>query len=263
MEISNYLTYDLPIPYKNIKIYPVKVKDYVLFGAYSQCLTIDKNSIPDPKIISMTYLEYIYDTAKNEDEKPYLIFFDRLLGLSLPEDESFKDPTVSLKRYGWSKEEPSRPIFVINDEPYNSDDFEIIREIIAQQNMVELIDENISKEVRDSLEEAREFKRKLSGNKSASTEDYIISLASATGWTFEYIYSMSIRKFVKSIRRLDNLIHYKIYLAASMSGMVKFEDTSFIKHWLTSLDDGEEKYSDVSVDLQEMQDKVSLESAKK
>jgi len=73
---------------------------------------------------------------------------------------------------------------------------------------------------------------------------------------------MTIRKFLKSIRRMDNLIHYKIYLAASMSGMVEFKDKSFIKHWLSQLDD-ENKYSDVSVDLDEIQDKVSLESAKK
>lgn len=263
MDISNYLTYDLPIPYRNMKIYPVTVKDYILFGTYSQCLTIDKNSIPDPQIISMTYLEYIYNIVQNTEEKPYLVWFDRLLGLCLPEDESFKDPITSLKRYGWSKEEISKPIFIIDEDVYNSEDFEKIQAIIAQQNMVELIDENISKEVRDSLEKAREFKRKQSGSKLASTEDYIISLASATGWSFDYIYSMSVRKFIKTIRRLDNLIHYKIYLAASMSGLVQFEDKSFIKHWLTGLDDDEEKYSDVSVDLQEMQDKVSLESAKK
>lgn len=262
MDISNYLTYDLPIPYRNIKIYPVTVKDYYFFGAYSQCLTIDKNSIPDPQIISMTYLEYIYSVAENTKEKPYLIWLDRLLSLCLPEDESFKDPIVSLNtRYGWSKENPPKPIFIINEEVYTSEDFDNIKEIVAQQNMVELIDENISKDVRDSLEKAREFKRKQSKTKPASIEDYMVSLASVTGWTFDYIYTMSIRKFVKTIRRLDNLIHYKIYLTASMSGMTKFENTDFIIHWLSGLDE-DDKYSDVSVDLQEMQDKVSLESAK-
>jgi hypothetical protein len=261
MDISNYITYDLPVPYRNIKIYPVRVKDYALFSAYSQCLTIDKNSIPDPNIISMTYLEYIFSIAENQEEKPYLLLFDRLLSLCLPDDNSFENVMESGKRYGYSKE-TEKPIFIIGEEIYTSEDFDNIKDIIAQQNMVELIDENISKEVRDSLERAREFKRKLSGIKPASTEDYIISIASVTGWTFEYIYSMSVRKFLKTIRRLDNLIHYKIYLGASLSGMVKFENTDFIIHWLSGLDE-DDKYSDVSVDLQEMQDKVSLESAKK
>jgi len=73
---------------------------------------------------------------------------------------------------------------------------------------------------------------------------------------------MSVRKFINTIKRMDNLIHYKIYLAASMSGMVEFKDKSFIKHWLTGLEE-DDKYGDVSINLDDMQNKVSLESAKK
>jgi hypothetical protein len=261
MDITYYLTYDLPVQYKNIKLYPVTVKDYLLFNIYSQCLTIDKNSIPDPNIISMTYLEYIFKvTTENPIDYPYLIWFDRLLSMCLKDDNSFEKPELSIKRYKYDEE--GKPFFTIGEESYTSDDFEEIRKIIAEQNSIELIDENISKEVRDSLEAAREFKRKQSGGKIASTEDYMIALSIATGFTLDYIHTMTIRKFIKSIRRADNLIHYKIYLASSMSGMVEFKDKSFIIHWLSGLDD-EDKYSDVSVDLQEVQDKVSFESAKK
>jgi hypothetical protein len=263
MDISHYTTYDLPVPYKNIKLYPVTVKDYTLFNIYSRCLTVDKNSIPDPKIISMTYLEYIFNiTEKNPIDYPYLIWFDRLLAMCLKEDDTFGEIEKSIKRYRYD-DKTKKPFFLIQKERYTSDDFEKIKEIIAEQNMVELIDENVSKEVRDSMEKAREFKRKISGTKTASIEDYIISLSISTGWSHKYIYSMTIRKFIKSIRRMDNLIHYKIYMTASMSGMVEFKDKSFIKHWLTDLDDDENKYGDVTVDLQEMQDKVSFESAKK
>jgi hypothetical protein len=261
MDITYYLTYDLPISHKNIKIYPVTVKDYLLFNVYSQCLTIDKNSIPDPKIISMTYMEYIFRiTEENPIDYPYLIWYDRLLHMCLKEEDTFEKIEESIKRYRYDKK--GKPIFTIREETYTSDDFDEIKKIIAEQNLVELIDENISKEVRDSMEKAREFKRKLSGEKTASVEDYIIALSIATGSTLEYIYSLTIRKFIKSIRRMDNLIHYKIYLASSMSGMVEFKDKSFIKHWLTSLDD-EDKYGDVTVSLQDMQDKVSFDSAKK
>ncbi len=58
--------------------------------------------------------------------------------------------------------------------------------------------------------------------------------------------------------RMNNLIHYKIYLAASMSGMVEFKDKSFIKHWMANLD-VTDKYADVSVSLQDMQNKISPE----
>jgi hypothetical protein len=262
MDTTYYTTYDLPFIYRNIKIYPITVKDYLLFNIYSQCLTIDKNSIPDPKIISMTYLEYMFRTTEeNPTDFPYLIWFDRLLALCLKEDDTFTKIEESIKRYRYD-EDTGKPYFTIKEEIYTPDDFDKIKEIIAEQNLVELIDENVSKEVRDSMEKAREFKRKLSGEASASTEDYIIALSIATGSTLDYIYSMTIRKFIKSIRSMDKLIHYKIFLASSMSGMVEFKDKSFIKHWLTGSDD-ENKYGDVTVDLQEMQDKVSFESAKK
>jgi hypothetical protein len=266
MNIEYYVTYDLPVPYRNMLFYPVSMKDYFQFNMYSKCLTIDKNSIPDPKIITMSNLEYMYfmtktkeEGTKTEEEEPLLVWFDRLLSLCLKNDESFSDIEESIKRYGYN--ERKKPIFYVDSEEYSANDFEEIKNIIAKQNMVELVDENISKEVRDSLEEAREFKRKLSKSKPGSIEDYIISLSIITGWKPEYIYSMSIRRFTKSIRRLDNLIHYKIYLQASMSGMVEFKDKSFMKHWLVDLED-EDKYSDVAVGLEEMKDKISFESAK-
>lgn len=257
-KIAYYTTYDFPVPFKGLNIYPVTVKDYLTFSMYSQCLTIDKNSIPDVKIISMTDLEYIY-FASTQKEEPYLIWFDRLLSLCLKNDKSFENVEESIKRYKYDKK--GKPFFEIDNQMYWSEDFTEIQNIISEQNDIELIDKTISKEVRDSLEKAREYRNKITGQTQASFEDYIISVASITGWSFEYIYSMTIRKFTRVVQRLDNYIHYKIYLAASMSGMVEFKDKSFIKHWLSDLNN-ENKYEDVSMDLDAVQEKISLESAK-
>lgn len=260
MDITYYLTYDLPVPYRNIKLYPITVKDYLYFNVYAQCLTIDKNSIPKPEIIRMTELEYIFYASQQDFEKqPYIVWLDRLLSLSLRDDKSFEKIEESIRRYNYS--EDGKPYFLIGDEKYRSKDYDELRKLIAEQNLVELPDTNIAKEVRDAMDAAREYKRKQSGAKSASWEDYIISIASETGWSLEYIYNMSARKFLKTIRRLDNSIHYKIYLAASMSGMVEFKDKSFIKHWLTDIEE-EDKYGDVSISMDEIQNKISMESAK-
>lgn len=261
MNIDYHTTYDTCVPYRNIKIYPVTVKDYMMFNLYSQCLTIEKNIIPDAKIISMSNLEYIYyATQTNMEKTPYLVWFDRLMSLCLKDEDSFTSIEESMKRYEYT--EKGKPFFFIGKELYTSTDFDIIKSIVCEQNMVELADDSISKEVRDSMEEARKYKQKLAGTKPASLEDYLIAMSVSTGWTLDYIYGLSIRKFTKAISRLDNLIHYKIYLSASMSGMVTFEDKSFIKHWLSGLDE-KDKYDDVLMDLDTVQNKVSLESAKK
>ncbi len=47
-----------------------------------------------------------------------------------------------------------------------------------------------------------------------------------------------------------------------MSGMVEFKDKSFIKHWLSDLEE-KERYKDVSMNLGDIEDKVSMTSAKK
>jgi len=259
--IQYYTCYDLPVPYKKLKIYPVTVKDYILFSGYSACLSLDKNSVPDVKIISMSYLDYMFHLAIAEpDGEPHILWLDRILAMCLKDDNSFEDMEKSISRY--TKDANGKACIIIGNETYTGYDFNEIRKIICEQNLVSLPDENISKEVRDSLEEAKRYKMRHSGTRPASIEDYIISLSTTTGWQIEYVYSMSIRKFVKSIRRLDNLIHYKIYLSASMSGMVEFKDKSFIKHWLTNIEEDDE-YSDVSVDLDKIQGTVSMESAKK
>jgi hypothetical protein len=258
MDITQYTVFDLPVPYKTIKIYPATVKDYMLFNTYSQCFLLDKNSIPDPKIISMTELEYLYNVTEKEG-KPYLIFFDRLLSICLRDEKSFEDVKESMNRYKF--DEKRKPFFIIENEIYTPQDFDEIKKIISEQNLIDLPDENMSKEVRDSLEKAREYKNKMNGAKPASFEDYIVSLSVATGWNLDYIRAMSVRKFTKSIRRLDNLIHYKIYLAASIAGFTEFKDKSIIKHWLTNLD--EDKYADVSISLDAVKSTISMESAKK
>jgi hypothetical protein len=261
MDISYYATYDLPVPYKDLLVYPATVKDYMLFNVYAQCLTFDKNTIPNKKVISMTNLEYMFYSAENEEKDiPYLLLFDRLLSICLKDDESFRNPEESLLRYKYDTNK--KPFFEIKSTKYTPKDFDELKIIICEQNMIELPDETISSDVRKSLEKAREYKKSLNKSKTdISLEDYIVSLSVATGWSIDDIYKMSIRKFIKSIQRYDNLIHYKIYLTASMSGMVEFKDTSFIKHWLSNLDDAD-KYNDVSIDLDKVKDKVSLESAK-
>ena len=259
IDINRFITFDLPVPYKNIKIYPATVRDYGLFKHYEECFSLEKNSIPDPKIILMTELEYLYYLFQIDKEKPYLIWFDRILSICLKDNNEFEDMQKSLERYRY--DEKGKPCFLIDGEKYTATDFAEIKKIICAQNLVELPDENISKDVRDSLERAKQYKNKGEDKNPATLEDYIISLATLTGWNFDYIYGMTMRKFIKCLKRMDMYIHYKIFLSASMSGMVEFKDRSFIKHWLNGLDD--EKYKDVSVDLNVIQDKISFESAKK
>ena len=65
------LYFDEPIPYKELLIYPVTMKDYLEFHLAVSCLLIDKNSIPDVNIISMSYLRFLYYQSL-ENNEPYI-----------------------------------------------------------------------------------------------------------------------------------------------------------------------------------------------
>ena len=73
-EYDFYLFYDKPIPYKDLLIYPVTMDKYLDFHFYINCLLLDKNSIPNPEVISMTYLQFLYYMASTT-ELPYLYMF--------------------------------------------------------------------------------------------------------------------------------------------------------------------------------------------
>lgn len=220
------LTFDLPIQYKTLDIYPVQMKDYTKLQFFSQSILLEKNSIPDVEIITMTYLEFMY--KQTTKERPYAFLFRDLLALCLRVD--IKEIVIKFE------EETNKPIFVVSGERYDSNDFEEIKLIIAEQNLIEIPDETIQKEIRDKIEEARKLQEKMSGRaKMGSLEDLVISIIISTSLRIEDIYGMTVRKFTKVLQRLDHKMHYEIFTSASLSGMVKFKEKDFIRHWLADL----------------------------
>jgi len=237
LQLGLFSTFDEPYHFtgKNnnkLIIYPGLVKDIFRVNYFGDVLSIDKNSIPDKDIIQMTYLEYlIREHIKGEQEenleKQYLSFLYALLVIVLRNDEL---------KFAYGFDEKGKPYIVLDDVVFDRFDFDKIKEIICHQNLIELPDESIQKILRDKAKEAEEIRRKMSGNKQATLEDYIISLAVSTGWKYDDIYNMPIRKFRKSLERIDHKIHYEIYMNASLSGFVKFEKKDAIKHWMSSLE---------------------------
>ncbi len=239
-EYEEFLIYDKPIPYKDLLIYPVTVDNYISFHFYSLCLSLDKNSVPDPAVISMSYLEFLYYTSTTA-EIPYLYMFKELLKmvLHINKDEAFH----------FAMSEKGKAYFTINGVKYTSDDADKIIDIIMTQNLIEHIDDSIQKEVRDEMEKAEMYKRNQ--YKMCSFEDQCVCILISTSLRFEDIYKLTIRKFSKILERVDHKLHYEIYLSAQMSGMVQFKDESKLKPWLADLSNND-KYADVKVDAEQM-----------
>jgi hypothetical protein len=248
---SLYYTFDKPVPYKKILLYPILMKDYFEFNYVASCLILEKDT--SIEAITMTYLEYLFHVMNEENN--LLALLDGLfrLVLGIKEDKDFEI------RYG--KGVDGRPLFEIAGEIYNSDDFDKIREIIVDQNYVEVPDPMVQKNVRDALAEARAWKARLQGTTVASLEDQIIALSLFSGLSLDEIYNFTIRKFIKAVRRANHIIHQNVYLQASVSGMVTFKDKKVLTGWLADLET-EDKNSDVTMDLDSLKGKADFSSAK-
>ena len=245
-EYDYYLFYDKPIPYKGLLIYPATMDRYLDFHFYITCLLLDKNSIPNPEVITMTYLQFMYYMASTT-ELPYLYMFKELLKMVLHIDN---DSDL------WFGTDPNgKAIFKIKGIIYDSDDLNKITDIIFLQNSIEHIDDTIQKEVRDAMEKARVYKMKQNEYKMCSLEDQMVCVLISTSLKFEDINKLTIRKFSKILERVDYKLHYEIYLSAEMSGMVKFKDENKIKHWMADLTKSD-NYADVKVDAEEMHHKI-------
>ena len=246
LEHIKELYFDEPIPYKELLIYPVTMKDYLEFHWLVSCLLIDKNSIPDINVISMSYLRFLYYNAANNDE-PYVYMVKMLLCMVLHMDFN--------EEMSFYVDEYDRAFFKVRGVAYSGSDFDEIVKIIFEQNCITPIDNTIQKEVRDALEKAEEFKMQQTKQKMCSLEEQMICVLISTPLKLEDIYKLTIRKFEKILQRVDAKLHYQIYLNASMSGMVKFKDESVIQHWMNDLTK-DDRYSDVKVDMDTMRNKI-------
>lgn len=245
-QYDSYLYYDKPIPYKELKIFPVTMDKYFNFHFFVNCLLIDKNSIPKPEVIAMTYLNFLYFMSSTT-ELPYLYMFKELLKmvLHIDDDDAFY--------FGLDKKENA--IFKINGITYDSEDLEQIRDIVFIQNCIEHIDDTVQKEIRDAMEKAEYYKMSQNANKMGTLEDQMICVLISTPLKLDDIYELTIRKFSKILSRVDHKLHYEIYLSAQMSGFVTFKDENQIKHWMADLTK-DDKFSDVKVDVEEMRHKI-------
>lgn len=240
--IEEYLIYDEPVPYKELKIYAATMRQYLEFHTYVTCLLYEKNSVPDVNIISMSYLGYLFHLAEVEKSPAlYLCFMLLKMVLHIESDNDIK-----------FYQRENKAFFSVKDVEYTSEDFDNIKNIICKQNEIEQVDETIKKEIRDALKKAQEYKMAQNKNKMCSLEDQIICVLISSNLKLDDIYNLTIRKFSKILERIDHKMHYEIYLSASMSGFVEFKDKDAIKHWMCDLTK-EDKYADVKVDKDEMQ----------
>lgn len=243
------LLYNEPFKYNDyITLYPVTMKNIVLFQTLSKSITVRKNSIfHDKKIIKMSYLDFLFYSLGNkelEDEynmvglSQYLLYFIRLMELCC------KNAEINIG-------DQANQIY-INHVLITSQILDDLRRIIIIQNDIDFdIDEFLNYDTEQRLLKAEKDQGK--DKDKANIEDYVDSLVVAMNTTEDCIMNMTIRKFWRYIKRYNLHEGYTITKTGECSGMVTYKEP--IKHWMISLET-DDKYKHLKTDESELRGKI-------
>lgn len=246
-----YIIYNKPFHYNDqITLYPIKMKDIILFQQYQEALTLRKDSIfHEKQIIKMEYWDFIKYACRNSKlalkyDMPFLMFYYdfiiNILKLVCGDTAEIRYNTSTLTVH-------------INDFEITNEIFNDLRKIIIIQNDIDFdIDEFLNIDTVRALEKAKEFEAKKNKEKS-DIEDYIDSLVVALKVTEEYVENMTIRKFWRYINRINKHEQYEACLSGQMGGLVTFKEP--LQHWMTTIE-VVDKYEKYKTDEDELRNKV-------
>ena len=171
-----YFYFDEPVPYKlkndTIYIKPVLLKDSEIFRSSFDILSIDKNSIPDVKIIQMSYLQFLVHIIINSKELQQL-YIQKLMNILIL-CLGFKRPNII-----WDENNKPCLCDMESNIKINSKQFDDIKKIILYQNLPHYDDEYINPELKQAMDDVDELKNQ--DYEYPTTERRIAIITSHTG----------------------------------------------------------------------------------
>jgi hypothetical protein len=188
-----YFQNEQPVPLKLnqgiINIYPILVKDWVLFESSLNILQLDKNNTNDPKQIQMSYLDFLLHLIEQDEvnKTHYKSMLANVLLMSLHESN-----------IGFIRENDKPYIIIVDDNKtvtakISSKEFNKIKDIILYYNIVNYNDIDVSEDIRKLAEEY--YKLKNSDSYTPTLQEQKTYLIARTGLKLQDINEMAYRTF--------------------------------------------------------------------
>lgn len=259
--VEQYRTFDEPVPYNGLYIYPVKVVDYYKFMSSIDILKIDKNKIPDIRVIQMSYLTFllgiIVESTWHRDKfinVLELCFHVQKDDKCLNEKFPFKEILLGhidnkevyfINGYDVNVElDGNFSTLNIGDVKIAGQDFNDVIDIIYFLNIAGYDNEEMSDDFKALLEEYYRLKNK--NIKPPTLEEQLIAIMAQNGMTKRDLMNETIYTVKGMVDVIVGVVDYQIqhnYRAHAMTDN-KLPD---IEHWLIKSNKG--KYDDVFSDL--------------
>lgn len=217
------LTFDDPIDYKGLLLYPVSIRKINKFLQSSSVIRIQKEYIPDKEIIKMSYLKFLMTNIdKEKEEYGESLTFD-LLALCFMICMRIEEISIRL-----FIDEDGKTKLILNGVEIDENEFDYLRKLILYQNLPNYDDELMNPDLKNDLEQADKIKS--GGEETEDFEHLIANLVIGTGMNIDDVKNLPIRKFYIIGQVMDRKLHYSIYKQASVGGFVEFKQP--ITHYL-------------------------------
>ena len=216
-QLKKYFFKGLPIEYLtkygSVNIYPILVDEWDIFENNYDILLQEKNKIPIPEIIQMSYLQFLIEVLFIEEK--YQNKFRKIMSLCLHE-KNLNIRYIDNKYYVVITDDDKNIKTMINSKYFDN-----IKKIILYQNIDGYDDEEISDDVKKVMED---YLKLTNGNYEPVTlEDKLIFLGNETGLKLNDMLQMTYREFTKRFDMAVSRMDYTINRTAELSGNVKFE----------------------------------------
>lgn len=226
---SNYFN-DEPVLFMDkLKIYPVKVKDIVIFNEAIQCLSYDPLDYEDVSIATLPRLYFLTECLRHHDKKwqqKHLILhrlFELLqLLLCLTLDGDYKILFIDKGTGYYSLRVYTSPTSCVDISPSQ---FEKLRKIILEQNGCVCSDDFIHNDIKQYIQE--QAKKSDENMTLEDSRDAFMVMMQLTDT--HALDNMTIRRYNRMSAMLFNKDNYMMSKQAELTGFVTFKKP--IKHW--------------------------------
>ena len=257
-----YFAKDLPIPYKlkcgyELTLYPILVNQWDLFEECLDIVLIDKNSINDANIISMSYLEFLKEirfNIKEEIEKGYFFGDNELNKLKQFFHICLKEDYISIEKaqnkylviIGGLDEEND----LVLKATMTNKEFQEVVKIILFQNIKDYDDRKLDPEVQKIYNDYISLKQR--DIHQPTFEEKLNYVLGITGKNVEEINNMTYRRFDGIFDSMVNRDEYIAIKIIEASEKFKCDKTSIYFLYQKKKD----KYADFIQDPQSLRNKI-------
>ena len=185
------------------------------------------------------YITKVQEAQQNEQSIPQLV---------CSKEECGGNEFIEMMKF---IEDPQtkKHVLCINGQIVSKEDYDRLRYLVLFQNFPDYRDDSwVDPTLKQDYEEKMRLERQ-NNDVHATLEKKIVCLSISTGFDFEKIYNMTIRKFTMALTTVDDLINYKIMKTAAMSGFIQWPKDKPIEHWIYKPDKdmyGDNSYKSLS-----------------